>query len=418
MLAWMVVRGGALAAIALLLGACTLFPPGEGRDPNLVGAVYPLSGPQAPGGREELDGVRLALRMAHASGAPGYRLQVEDARTPEGARSAVDRLIDRHHVRVIVGSYGSAVSEAAAGRAQERGAVYWETGAVSEGVTAGRDHVFRTVATGANLGRIAVEFTAGVLLPATATPAAAARAVIIHVDDVYGNSVAAGERARAAELGIAVVDDIGYNPHAYDPVAIVRRLGADHADFLWDVSYLDDGIAIWRQVLAQGVRPKAAVGTSSAFCMPDFGLALGADAVGLFAADKPDEDVNPSILSERARTQLAAAQAAYAAQGHRDGLTIPVVAGFVGGWTLFHEVLPRSGAVDVEAIRRAAFALDIPAGEMINGGGIRFAGEGAPAPGQNLRAPAVVGQWQGVQNMRVVYPAGFATALPQVPIPA
>jgi hypothetical protein len=90
------------------------------------------------------------------------------------------------------------------------------------------------------------------------------------------------------------------------------------------------------------------------------------------------------------------------------------VAGFVGGWTLFHEVLPQLPAtVTAEAVRGAALKVDVPAGDEINGGGVKFAAGGVNA-GQNLRAAAVVGQWQSVGVMRVVYPDGYAAASPMI----
>jgi hypothetical protein len=49
---------------------------------------------------------------------------------------------------------------------------------------------------------------------------------------------------------------------------------------------------------------------------------------------------------------------------------------------------------------------------MINGGGVRFAADGALDEGQNTRAAAVVGQWQAVGSMKVVYPPAYATGEP------
>ena len=105
------------------------------------------------------------------------------------------------------------------------------------------------------------------------------------------------------------------------------------------------------------------------------------------------------------------ARHAYAAQTGSQDLSIPAVAGFVGGWVLFHEVLDRmSGEISPDAIRRTAYAVQLPAGSMINGGGVDFAPDGSYDAGQNRRAPAVVGQWQAGVRMKVVYPPAYATA--------
>jgi len=331
----------------------------------------------------------------------------------------VDRLIDVYHVALIVGTYGSTLSEVAAARADERHVVYWETGAVADQVTAGRRYVFRTVATGGTLGRMAVRFTQDVLLGADHVAAAAARVAIVGVDDVYGASVADAEEAGARASGMQVVARVRYDPHAYSADAIADQVASSRPDYLWDVSYLDDGIAIWKGLLDRRVPLRAAVGTSSAFCMKDFGERLAGQAVGLYAADKPDGSVAPGALTPAARQLLDAAKRAYTARTGDRELPIPAVAGFVGGWVLFHDVLPAvRGGLTADALRTAAYALDIPAGDEINGGGVRFSPAGSPDAGQNQRTVSVVGQWQAVETMRIVYPSPFADAAPRVDLSA
>jgi branched-chain amino acid transport system substrate-binding protein len=251
---------------------------------------------------------------------------------------------------------------------------------------------------------MAVTFTHDVLLPRFNV--AAPRAVIVRVNDVYGRSVGGGEEDLARTMEISVVDVIEYSPHAFDAGVIATRIANDRPDFLWDVSYLDDGVALWRAIVKAGIALKGAIGTSSAFCMPAFGQMLGRDAIGVYAADKPDADVSPAALSVQGQALLAEAKAAYGSVP----MDIPAVAGFVGGWTLFHDVLPQvRGALTPESIRTAALNVNVPVGDSINGGGVEFAGAGALDEGQNTRAAAVVGQWQAVGVMKVVYPPAYAT---------
>ena len=406
---------GCIVAL-LVLSACSL---GNLVDPGptlTIGAIYPLSGPQAKGGKEELGGVRAALELAQKRGvaaASSVRLKVVDAETPDQAVAAVDRLVDQDHVQVIIGTYGSTLAVAAAAEAEAHRVVYWETGAVADDVTNAKRYVFRTVATGSTLGRTAAQFTERVLMPGLALPPGATRVAIVHTNDFYGRSVAAGEAAEAAAAGIGSVTSIEYDPHAYDPVTVVQQLAAARPDFLWDVSYLDDGVAVWKEVLANHVPLRAAVGTSSAFCMPDFQRLLGSQAIGVYAADKPDEVIGAGALTAAAKALLAEAIARFAADNHGQAMEIPGVAGFVGGWTLFHDVLPTvHGAVSSESVRSSALTVDVPVGGEINGGGIQFAPPGSPDAGQNRRAAAVVGQWQAGGVMKVVYPDAYATGRP------
>jgi hypothetical protein len=215
------------------------------------------------------------------------------------------------------------------------------------------------------------------------------------------------------------VTKIEYDPHSYDPVSVAAKIADAHPDFLWDVSYLADGIAIWRAMLDHRVPLRAAIGTSSAFCMDDFGKTLGAQAVGLYAADKPAGTVPAAALRPEARALLDQAMRAYRSVTGAGDMPIPAVAGFVGGWVLLHDVLPAvHGQVTSDRLRDAASAVDVPLGMEINGGGARFSPAGSPDAGQNLRTAAVVGQWQAVDQMKVVYPASFAQAAPRLELSA
>jgi branched-chain amino acid transport system substrate-binding protein len=379
----------------------------------VLGAIYPLSGPQAQGGKEELAGVKAALQLAQSTGAlkVPVRLQIVDATTPQAASAAVDELVRDYHVPAIFGTYGSTLSATASARAEALKTVYWETGAVADPITAQRQYVFRTVATGSSLGRMAVTFTHDVLVPKMKP--VSPRVVIIRVNDIYGLSVGGGEEALAHQLGMSVVDVISYDSHVYDAQIIAARVASDRADVVWDVSYLDDGVAIWQALLNQGVKLKAAIGTSSAFCMLAFSQRLGAGSVGVYAADKPDANISSAALSPAGKALLAEARTTYSAANAGASMTIPAVAGFVGGWTFFDNVLNQlSTSVTADSIRTAALNVDVPVGDSINGGGVKFGAAGALDEGQNTRSAAVVGQWQAVGDMKIVYPPAFATGIP------
>jgi branched-chain amino acid transport system substrate-binding protein len=403
-----------VACLALLIaGACGQQSQATQSHDLVLGAIYPLTGPQAEGGKEELAGVKAALQLAQSTGAlkAQVRLQVVDATTPQAASAAVDELVRDYHVPAILGTYGSTLSAAASARAEALKTVYWETGAVADPITAQRRYVFRTVATGSSLGRMAVTFTHDVLVPRMKSTSP--RVVIVRVNDIYGRSVGGGEEALAHELGMSVVDVIEYDSHVYDPQVIAARVASDRADVLWDVSYLDDGVAIWQALLRAGVKLKAAIGTSSAFCMLAFSQRLGAGSVGVYAADKPDENISPAALSPAGKALLAQARATYAAANGGSGMTIPAVAGFVGGWTFLNNVLNQvTASATAESIRTAALNVDVPVGDSINGGGVKFGAAGALDEGQNTRSAAVVGQWQAVGDMKIVFPAAYATGTP------
>jgi len=83
-------RRACLAAVLLFVAACS--QPVQSQNHELVlGAIYPLTGSQSAGGKEELAGVQAALQLAKTTGAlkVPVRLQVVDATTPEAASAAV-----------------------------------------------------------------------------------------------------------------------------------------------------------------------------------------------------------------------------------------------------------------------------------------------------------------------------------------
>ena len=156
-----------------------LWSPGEsfaahapGPGPIRVGALYPLSGSQGEGGKEEYHGVRVAASLVNTvGGVHGRRIDFPplDAPSADAAPTAIDQL-KRQGVPIVVGSYGSTISLPASAEAQRQGVVFWESGAVATMVTErGYPNVFRTVTTGESLGRAATRYAASVIAPALRT---------------------------------------------------------------------------------------------------------------------------------------------------------------------------------------------------------------------------------------------------------
>ena len=79
--------------------------------------------------------------------------------------------------------------------------------------------------------------------------------------------------------------------------------------------------------------------------------------------------------------------------------------------------MSRAGDLGASGLAAAARGLDLPAGTLANGAGVRFATTAA-AMGQNTRAASVIWQWQGVRHSVTVYPPVFATGSPGfIPLP-
>jgi branched-chain amino acid transport system substrate-binding protein len=399
-----------LLLVLLLVPACT---GGEAPEPVRVGAVYPLSGTQGMGGIDEYQGVQVAAELVNAEGGVGGRpvvLDEIDVPEADAAPGAIAALADRG-VDLVLGSYGSTISSPAAAAAVGRGSLFWETGAVGKLAGPGEgDLVFRVAPTGGLLGRGAIRFVADQLAPRLRRPAKSLRFAVAAVDDAYGHAVADGARAELRERGLRPVADVAYDPRRYDPAKVVAKIAAARPDVLFVVAYLEDGVALRREQVRQHLPLLASIGTSSSYCMPEFGALLGRDAVGLFASDKPDtHGINPSGLAPDARALLERADAAYQkANGH--SMSAAALAGFSGAWALFRHVLPEAASLAPADVATAARRARVPAGGLPNGSGLQFAPSGTPDAGANLRAASVIWEWTEMNRREVTWPPQFATA--------
>jgi branched-chain amino acid transport system substrate-binding protein len=405
-------RALALLLVLLLTASCG-GPAGDSSEPVRVGAIYPLSGTQGMGGIDEYHGVRVAAELVNADGGVNGRpVVVDQVDVPEAdaAPGAIKALAGRG-VNLVLGSYGSTISSPAAAAAAGHGSLFWETGAVGKLAGPGEgDLVFRVAPTGGLLGRGAIRFVADQLAPKLGREASSLRFAIAAVDDVYGAAVADGARAELRERKLETVADVAYDPRRYDPAKVVGELRAARPDVLFVVAYLEDGVALRREQVRQHLPLLASIGTSSSYCMPEFGALLGKDAVGLFASDKPDtHGINPSGLAPDARALLERADAAYQkANGH--SMSAAALAGFSGAWALFRHVLPAASSLAPADVAAAARRARIPAGGLPNGSGLEFAPPGGVDAGANLRAASVIWEWTEVNRREVTWPPQFATA--------
>jgi branched-chain amino acid transport system substrate-binding protein len=399
-----------LALALLVAAACT-----SGSDvtsPIRIGAVYPLSGTQGPGGADEFQGVQLAVQLANAAGGvDGRKIELVPIDVPSGdaAPEAIASL-DADGVRLVLGSYGSTISAPAAVEAADRGLLFWETGAVGEMAGDGPGRlVFRVAPSGAVLGRNAIAFIADQYAPMIGRDPADLRFAITLVDDAYGRAVAQGAIDELEARGLTIAGEFAYDPRHVDMTDLVRRLGASHPDVLFASAYLDDAIAMRREMVDQGVDVLAGIGTSSSYCMPAFGQRLGADAVGLFASDKPDGDaLDIGGLTPTGRALLEGAQTAYR-ERFGGTMSAAALAGFSGAWALLHEVLPKATAPTPAAVADAALTVDLPEGSLPNGSGLKFGAPGTLTAGANVRAESVIWQWTDPGVHWVVWPERYAT---------
>ncbi|MCU1461019.1 MAG: putative Leu/Ile/Val-binding protein 8 [Acidimicrobiales bacterium] len=403
--------GVAVATLALLATACGSSG-GRAAGPVLhLGAIYPLTGAQGTSGAEEARGAQLAVDLVNQrGGVRGRRVALDliDVARAEQAPAAMEQLAARRDM-IVVGTHGSTISSPASAAAARLGQLLWETGAVGETapLAEGGAHFFRLSPMGANLGRNAVAFVRDELAPKLGA-GRPLRWAVAYADDSYGRAVGLGALGEITARGPL---EVAAFPYAVtdDMDALVSRIAAARPDVLAVASYLQDGVALRRATVKAHLPLLASVGTSSGYCMPDFGAALGPSAVGLFASDKPDGDtIKVAALLPDARSELAWAKAQYEKRWH-DELYAPVLAGFASTWALLHHVLPHAASLAPADVAAAALATHLPIGTLANGSGIDFPPPGQPDAGENRAAASVIGEWVAPGRMKVVWPPAFAT---------
>jgi branched-chain amino acid transport system substrate-binding protein len=414
-----------------------------------IGAVFPLKGNAAELAGYELRGVQIAADLVNADGGVGGRRLELDVRDLESAADApgVMASLRKSGIQAVIGAYGSDLSVAASQAADAAGLVYWEAGAVADRLTGrGLPMIFRVGASGGNLGANSAAFAAAQLAPRLGRSADQLRVAIVSADDAYATSVADAAAATAASLAVPVVVRTTYSLVVPEWDRVMAELAPARPDVIILASHIPDGIAFRQAMLASGLKVGALIGSTMAECDPDFAGELGAEAIGIFASDRPTAGFQPDALAASARAtydRFAAAwgsppiegespsegggygyggDSVYTISGPGESpsatATEEALSGFSAAWALFHDVLPAAGgSLDAAAIATAARAADLPDGSLPNGAGLRFSSERATL-GQNVRAAAVIWQWQAVRTYSFVWPATFATgSIDFVPLP-
>jgi branched-chain amino acid transport system substrate-binding protein len=416
-----------------------------------IGAVFPITSNAASLAGPELAGVQIAAELVNRDGGIDGRhvvLEVRDLRA-RGDADAVMADLQRAGVEIVIGAYSSDLSIAASEAANRAGLLYWEAGAVADRLTGqGLPMVFRVGASGANLGQNSANFAASELAGRLGRAVSDLRVAIAVADDDYANAVADAAESTAASRGLPVVLRRPYDLNAPDFAAVMADLEAAQPDVIILASHIPDGIAFRQEMVRSGLRVGALIGSTMAECDPDFAGELGADAIGIFASDRPTAGFQASALDAEAAATYARFEVAWAAIAARTGgsgdgtgdgygrgsagydeygsgdseYTIhgpdedataeeseEALAGFTAGWALFHHVLPvTGGAFDAAAVAAAARSLDLPEGSLPNGAGLRFSRE-SHRLGQNELAAAVMWQWQAVRTYEFVWPPTYAT---------
>jgi branched-chain amino acid transport system substrate-binding protein len=424
---WRFAAGGALLAALALGGA----GPAPAQEKKLkIGVVFDYTGPLAGGGSElHALGAKIMIDHFAKTGVEGYKIEAvyADAQSkPDVAINEAVRLIEQEKVDMLLGFFSSAQCVPAAARIEQLKKFMWITTCISSAVLESKNYqyVFRAQPNGQQFGIMSTDFLAKYAQEKFGKPAKDLKVAIIHEDGAYGADVAKGNEIGAKTAGLNVVLDEGYSATAPDLSALVTRLKRARPDVILHTGYNPDITLFLRQAREGGLRFSALIGHGAGYGVYDkLKESLGSDVNYFFNVDPIsiwltnsaaiDKRLPPMVqfvgeeyLKAKPATTIKSAHVGMAASNT---------------FVFMTEVLPRAikvyGGVDAGALRKAALDVDLPEGGTMLGFGVKFAGEGAAAPGQNERAFPVIVQYVDDKSY-VVWPKSLQLREPVLPLPA
>lgn len=225
----------------LLLVLTTLAPAFSHAGAVQIGLMAPLTGAFASEGEDMRKLVGLLVdEMNKSGGINGDTIELvveDDGSTPRSAANAANRLVAKG-VPVVIGTYGSAITEASQEIYDEAGVVQIATGSTSIRLTSkGLERFFRTCPRDDEQGRVAAE-TIGKL--------GYKRIAILHDNSVYAKGLAEESRSMIEEGKIAeIIFYDALQPNERDYSAILTKLkGVDPEAILFTGYYTEAGLLL------------------------------------------------------------------------------------------------------------------------------------------------------------------------------
>ncbi|MFQ5973147.1 MAG: ABC transporter substrate-binding protein [Alphaproteobacteria bacterium] len=385
-----------------------------------IGVLEPLTGPLSSEGKRHLAGYEIMRDLINErGGVMGKKLTfvVADIPNPTAAASEANRLISREGVKIITGSFSSTLCGAASEAAARQNVIYWETSCVDPRFTRrGLKTTFRTEIDGIGFGWYQVEFAVKYVAPRLGKKPSDLRVVFLSEDSSYGQGATEAARERAKkEFDMKELAAEYYNYQTInDFTPILVKFKQLNPDIMFGISRNNDAILLWKQAKEQNFVPKAVITAgATGFGSPDFGKALGNDANGPFALLEPGpgfkvEGLPPAgqDIEKAFRAAVEKETGSYPLGGHQLS---------AGGLWILKLVLDKAGTDELNAFRKAVFALDLPVGSSVNGWGVEFDETGQNS---NDRVQHYMLQWQNGELV-TVWPERFTTNRTKwLPLPA
>jgi branched-chain amino acid transport system substrate-binding protein len=241
-----------------------------------IGVSGPLSGPNAFAGKDNENGVRLAIEELNASKRPAiggktirFELVSEDDQGDPKAGVVVAQKFADAGVRFVLGPYNSGVAIPAARVYNDAGMVMSTVGTNPKITQGGYRSVFRIVASDSQVGASVASYAAKQLKVKNVG--------VIDDRTAFGQGIAAEFQRQAKASGVAIAGHEFTTDKASDFAAVLTALKAKKVDAIFFGGYAPQAAPMARQMKALGINALLLGGDT--LCSPEMAK-LGGDAVG------------------------------------------------------------------------------------------------------------------------------------------
>lgn len=412
-------RGGRILAVVavsamLAVSACSSSDADGGAGSDVteikIGTPLPLSGPNAPLGKDALQGAQLAADILN-KGLPGLKLPLANDKglpalnhakfkivpadtqgKPENGASAVNHLVNDENVHVIAGALESGVTKTAAQQAERLAVPFVTSISSSPALTQqGLKWFFRTGPTDVTYAQSFF----GLLDEQKKKNIPADKIALMYMNNTFGTDAAKVAKSLADSNNKQIVADVPFDPAATDLTSQLQNVRAAEPDAVFVVAYPPTATLFINATQQLDYLPPSVMAFGAGFIDPGFVKSAGDGLEGMSRRVAWSEDLgnrNPAakLVADEYRKRYDAPMTENSA---RVFTTIMALA----------QAVNNARSVDPDQIRAALTALDIPGRDTIMPwDGIKFDDQH-----QNTGARAVVEQ-RVEDAWKVVYPKDVA----------
>ncbi len=376
-----------------------------------IGAIYPLTGGQAPTGQDAKNAIELAeeiinnayelnLPLARTKGLSGLGgatvkfIMGDSQASPEKGMAEAERLITGQKVNALLGCYNSNVTAPAAQVAERFRIPFLNPDSTSPVlIDLGLNWFFRTTPDDATFVENFFQFfedlkERGVKIESIASVCQNALSGVDNANLIRGF---------AEEYGLELVEAQLFTPNSADLSSEIQRLKASNPDVLIAHAEIADAILLTKQLKDFDFNPDAVVASAAGFVVAEYLGTLGREADYIISREVFSLDFASKKPIVKAVNDLYRARFGKDMNGHNARV-------FMGALVLA-DAIDRAGSTDPEAIRRTLAATDMPSDQIIMPWqGIRF-----DETGQNILGSGILVQVQE-GTYRTVWPWDVATA--------